>query len=254
MKFSDRETAGADFLTSPFISVPYQWLAEFHSLGLSPHEFLLLMQIIAASQVANKDFLSPQELATMCNMAPEEVAELIGGLVQRGFLSIGERLDNFRTQANYFDLRPLWERLRGKKQNDTPLHEWRKDPITLFEEEFGRPLSGLECEQIRQWLDRDGHPEWLVAEALREAVLANKYSFKYIDRILFEWHRHRIRTKQELERYREGYRERTKSKEEVAASTEKPTTPSRRATGKSSPPGQQQDERYAAFYRLFPDS
>ena len=184
-------------------------------------------------------------------MSPQEAAELIGGLVQRGYLSIGERLDGFGTHSNYFDLRPLWERLRGKQQAKEPLHEWRKDPITLFEEEFGRPLSGLECEQIRQWLDRDGHPEWLVAEALREAVLANKYSFKYIDRILFEWHRHRIRTKQELENYRQGYRERTKGKEETAASSEKTVV---RRSSKGKPAASEQDERYAAFYRLFPDA
>lgn len=250
MKPSDRETAGADFLTSPFVAVPYQWFTDFHSFGLSASEFLLLLHIVAANQVAKKDFLSPQELASLSNMKPQETAELIGGLVQRGLLSIGERLDEYGTHSNYFDLRPLWERLRGKKQ-EVPVHEWRKDPITLFEEEFGRPLSGLECEQIRQWLERDGHAEWLVAEALREAVLANKYSFKYIDRILFEWHRHRIRTKRELEEYRQGYRERLKGKEDTATSVEK-STPRRTREKTTAKP--EQDERYSAFYRLFPDA
>lgn len=251
MKPSDRETATADFLTSPFAVIPYQWLAEFHALGLSAEEFLLLVQIIAANQVARTDFLSPTELAALCNLAPSAAAELIGGLVQRGFLSIGERLDGAGTHSNYFDLKPLWERVRGRKKSAEPTYEWRKDPITLFEEEFGRPLSGLECEQIRQWLERDGHPEWLVSEALREAVLANKYSFKYIDRILFEWHRNRVRTKQELENYRQGYRERTKGKEEVAAST--PVQTNRRAV-KAKPASPERDERYSAFYRLFPDT
>ncbi|MCL6593475.1 MAG: DnaD domain protein [Alicyclobacillus sp.] len=118
--------------------------------------------------------------------------------------------------------------------------------MSLFEEEFGRPLSGLECEQICQWLDRDRHPEWLVVEALREAVLANKYSFKYIDRVLYEWQRHRIRSTAELAAYREEYRNRMRPREEVV-----PRAP--RRSGRSTPAKSDRDERYAAFYELFPD-
>jgi DNA replication protein len=251
MKASDRESGHADFLGGSFVSIPAMWLSKLSQLGLSPAEFLILVQILAASQLERQDFLTPQELALRSGMTAMETSEHIGNLVNQGFLSIGERLEENGTHSNYYDLKPLWSRLRGRDPLNNQTREWRKDVVTLFEEEFGRPLSGLECEQIRQWMERDGHAEWIITEALREAVLANKYSFKYIDRILYDWQRNRIRTRSELEAYRESYRERIKGKSEAAAASQ---TSGGRPTRRSEQSATGRDERYSAFYQLFPDT
>lgn len=251
MKPSEREQGNADFLTSSFVTIPRDLLVHFPELELAPQDLLIVLQILQAMQSEQKDFQTPSELGELCRMSPNDVSERVGRLVKDGFLAIGERLDEHGTRENYFDLKPLWARLRGQNPLKDTSREWRKDTVTLFEEEFGRPLSGLECEQIRQWMERDGHADWLIVEALREAVLANKYSFKYIDRVLYDWQRNRVRTKSELETYRQSYRERIKAKEETAA-----TNSTRTNTGKQSrnKPQGQRDERYAAFYQLFPDS
>ena len=39
------------------------------------------------------------------------------------------------------------------------------------------------------WQDQDQHDAILIKHALKEAVLSGKLSFRYIDRILFEWKR-----------------------------------------------------------------
>lgn len=252
MKPSDRELGNADFLSGSFVAFPHIWLTRYHELGLSPSECLVLMQIYAAQQVEHRDFLTPQELAGLCGLTSSDVAAHIDHLVSHGYLSIGERLDDKGTHSNYFDLKPLWTRLRGRNPTQDQTREWRKDTVTLFEEEFGRPLSGLECEQIRQWMERDGHAEWMIAEALREAVLANKFSFRYIDRVLYDWYRNRIRTKAELETYRQSYREKTKARDEVAASSPTQRTP--RTKGSKKNDAAVRDDRYSAFYQLFPDN
>lgn len=251
MKPSERELANADFLSGSFVTIPYLWLSRYCELGLSPSECMVLLQIFAAIQVEKRDFLTPQELGQRCAMTSAEAASHIERLVHKGVLSIGERMDDQGTHSNYFDLKPLWTRLRGRDPHHTPVREWRKDTVTLFEEEFGRPLSGIECEQIRQWMERDGHPEWLIVEALREAVLANKYSFKYIDRVLYDWYRNRVRTKAELEAYRQSYRERNKARDQAATTStpNKSHTNAQKSASKSV-----RDERYSAFYQLFPDT
>src|SRR5579875_276620 len=218
VKPSERERANMELLGGAFVTLPYTLVEKFSTLGLEPQEFLILVQILAASQVRKTTDLSALEIASLCGMSPNEVMFCIDRLLKNGFLAIGERLDEQGTHSNYYDLQPLWSRLCGKDPRETGIREWRRDPVTLFEEEFGRPLSGLECEQIRQWMELDGHPDWMLIEALREAVLANKYSFKYIDRILFDWQRNRIRTKQELDTYRQNYRDRLKAREETATS------------------------------------
>jgi DNA replication protein len=249
VKPSEREEAIVELLGGSFVSLPYVFLEKFASLGLEAEEFLILTQILGASQIRRTTDLSAQEIANLCGMPLHDVMNCIDKLLRRGFLAIGERVDTEGTRSNYYDLRPLWNQIRGKNTKQAGIREWHKDPVTLFEEEFGRPLSGLECDQIRQWIENDGHPEWMLTEALREAVLANKYSFKYIDRILFDWQRNRIRTRQELEAYRQDYRDRAKAREEMAAA--KSRTP---ANFKSSREGKPQNDKYSAFYQLFPDS
>jgi DNA replication protein len=245
---AEREDGNADFLTRGFVSVPRLLLERYPELGITAEDLVILLQILGAAQLEGKDFLSPYDLSQLCNVSPTTVSDAIGRLVAKGVLAIGERLDDDGTHSNYFDLKPLWQRLRGQDPLRTPVREWRKDPVTLFEEEFGRPLSGLECEQIRQWLEQDGYPEWMIVEALREAVLANKFSFKYIDRILYEWQRHRVRTRQELEQYRKQHRDRRQTAENPGSDR------APRRTARNRTESKPRDERYAAFYELFPDA
>ena len=71
----------------------------------------------------------------------------------------------------------------------------------LFEQEFGRFLSPMESESISMWLDEDGHSIDIIRAALKEAVLAQKVSLRYIDRILFEWKKKNVKSMADVERH-----------------------------------------------------
>ena len=75
----------------------------------------------------------------------------------------------------------------------------------LFEQEFGRFLSPMECESISMWLDDDGHSVEIIRAALKEAVLAEKMSLRYIDRILFEWKKKNVKTLSMLKDMRKNF-------------------------------------------------
>lgn len=64
-----------------------------------------------------------------------------------------------------------------------------------FENNFGRMLSPIELETINAWLYEDKYNPEVIQVALKEAVMNNAYSLKYIDRILLSWERKRIMTK-----------------------------------------------------------
>lgn len=230
------------------MAVPTRLLTEAARLSITPEEFTVLLQILGAAQVNKESFLTPNELGSRCGLTAIHAAEIIEGLLQRGLLSIGERLEADGTQAHYFDLKPLWDQLRGRDPLHTPVREWQRDPVSVFEAEFGRPLSGMECEQIINWLEQDRLPEWMILEALKEAVLANKYSFKYIDRVLFDWQRSNIRSRADLEQYRHSYRERTAAKEQAAATGRRRPSTAAKSRGEAAI----SDARYANFYKQFP--
>jgi DNA replication protein len=259
MKPSARHTTYGDFLSTPFVSVPYDLLSSYANLGIHAHEMVMLLQILANGQVHGTTELSAQEVGDLCGMSSKEVLFAVERLVHEGLLGIGERWDDSGAHVTYFDLQPLWERLRGKPTPQEQSKTWRTEPFTMFEEEFGRPLSALECEQLRTWLSQDGYgcPEWMVVEALREAVLANKYSFKYIDRVLFDWQRNQVQSRQDLEQYRQQYRDRIRDTQPKKRNeTQSATHQNKRSTERK--PQEKatasRDERYANFYQLFPEN
>jgi DNA replication protein len=115
--------------------------------------------------------------------------------IQKGFLFIEECEDHNGIKFEKYSLQPLWAKLydymqhsQNETQERTSERE-QKSLYTIFEEEFGRPLSPLECETLAIWQDQDQHDAILIKHALKEAVLSGKLSFRYIDRILFEWKR-----------------------------------------------------------------
>src|SRR5690625_4495392 len=75
----------------------------------------------------------------------------------------------------------------------------KKNLYSMFESEFGRPLSPIEMETLVMWIEDDKYSPELIQLALREAVLSQVYNFKYIDRILLNWEKKNIRTKKQVE-------------------------------------------------------
>ncbi|WP_314237878.1 DnaD domain protein, partial [Abiotrophia defectiva] len=73
--------------------------------------------------------------------------------------------------------------------------------IPLIEGEFGRSLSALEYETLNGWLKQDGYAPDLIRLAVKEAVLRQALSLKYIDRILINWERHGLTTAAQAQAY-----------------------------------------------------
>lgn len=76
--------------------------------------------------------------------------------------------------------------------------ETDKNKLNIYaavEQNFGRALSPIEMEMIKQWQTEDSYPDDLIQLALKEAVLNQAFSLKYMDRILLSWERKGIKTK-----------------------------------------------------------
>jgi DNA replication protein len=93
-----------------------------------------------------------------------------------------------------------------------------QDLYTCFEQEFGRPLSPLECETLAIWIDQDHHDPTIIKAALREAVISGKMNFRYIDRILFEWKKQGIETLEQARDYGQRFRKQQSSPGQVQRS------------------------------------
>ena len=80
----------------------------------------------------------------------------------------------------------------------------RTEIFGVFEKEFGRLLSPMEIEQLKQW--ESEHGQDLILEALKRASLGGKHTFKYLGGILLKWQKNKIRTIQDVERFEEEFK------------------------------------------------
>jgi len=197
----------------PCVTLPGSLLKNYKHLGIQDEEMMLIIQLLAFRQMERNAFPTFDELASCLSCDRQEVVQRIQRLMQKGLLTISRHQDpgSGMTTESY-RLEPLfekWQAYQAGKQVPPPSEEEkRKSIFTIFEEEFGRPLSPMECEMLNSWLDRDGCSEELVKAALKEAVLSGKLNFRYIDRILFEWQRNNIRTPKEAQAHALRFRER----------------------------------------------
>lgn len=210
------------------VQLPYALLRYHARLGLSEGEMLLIQHLLGFQQVEGNEFPTLQELADRMGIMPDEVAKRLQRLMKEGFLRIDEGMDAVQDiQYERYNLIGLYTILAQCLSDDRTAalpkssvrsrsmenalnpsaeeHE-EKNIFRIFEKEFGRPLSPMELERISSWLDQDRYPDELILLALKEAVFAGKVHFTYIDRILLEWSRNRVRTPQDVKAYAARFR------------------------------------------------
>lgn len=188
-----------EWLASGSVSIPNLLLTNYSKLELSEEEFVLLIQIYSFICSGNP-FPTPDELSDRMTFSSSKCMELIRQLLRKGFLTIEDKQEDDGVFSESYSLNPLWEKLtytlfNEEKENDKKEQQKTETNLySLFEKEFGRPLSPMECESLGIWLDEDQHEPMIIKAALREAVMSGKLNFRYIDRILFEWKKNGIQT------------------------------------------------------------
>ncbi|MFD2332084.1 DnaD domain-containing protein [Cohnella sp. GCM10020058] len=218
-------------------SIPYALLRVYRMLGLSDTECMLLIQVIAFRQLEQNDFPTMEELQQRLGATGAVIGESLQKLIRRGLIAIDEVSDPVSgVRAERYNLAGLFQavaqllvsgeapvRAAGTQGGssaqsaavsaagarsaleDGPNAE-AVSLFAVFEREFGRPISPMEAETIAGWLDQDKYAEELILFALKESVFAGKLSFRYMDRILLEWSRNRVRSVEDARAHAQRFR------------------------------------------------
>lgn len=200
------------------VTVPNLLLKYYHKLKLSEAEVMLLIHFLAFKEKEQKDFPTIEELQSRMSATPDKVIVMLQKLMKEQIISIDEEIDEVTgIQYEKYNLSRLHERIaecwieeraqqiKESKVKTAPAAEG-KDVFSVFEKEFARPLSPMECENISKWLDNDKYSVELIFAALKEAVFAGKIHFRYIDRILLDWERNRIFTVEQAKEHTQKFR------------------------------------------------
>ncbi len=84
----------------------------------------------------------------------------------------------------------------------------------------------MELQTIDSWLNTENYSPELIVLALREAVLNQVYSLKYIDKILLSWEKQNIKTSADVQRLRQQRRQEMAKKAQPTAPKQNKAKPS----------------------------
>ncbi|ALC90144.1 DNA replication protein DnaD [Bacillus sp. FJAT-18017] len=199
------------------VTIPSLLFTEYKNLNLNEYELVLLLNILNYAQKGN-EFPTPEQLSSHMTLSDLQCTDALRKLIQRGYIEIMDEYSPDGIRCEKYSLEPLWQKLidqfllkeKADKEKDRKSEE--QNLYTIFEKEFGRPLSPFECETLAMWVDDDKHGPQIIKAALREAVMSGKLNFRYIDRILFEWKKNGIKTIEQAKNQSIKFRQRQQAK------------------------------------------
>ena len=178
--------------------VSKELLFNYKTLNITDSELIILIYLI--NQTSNT--YNPKQIGNDLKLELNNVLELINSLCEKNIIKIEmKKINNIRSEVISLD--SLYEKIafaltEVEEKNDSNLYG-------VFETEFGRTLSPMEFEIINGWLD-NGYTEELIKLALKEATYNGVSNLRYIDKIIYEWGKKGIKTKEDVENNRKQFK------------------------------------------------
>ena len=186
------------------ISIPKILLTNYRSLKIEEKELILLIYLMN-----NKDSLfNPELISNDLKLSLPEVLEEIEKLNNADVLSINTNKNNGVIEE-VIDLSNLYKKLAYLVINEEDkIKEEKSNIYDTIEKEFGRQLSPMEYELISGWLDE--YSEEIIICSLKEAVYNGASNLRYMDKILYEWNKKGIKTKEDVEKDKKNFKKNKK--------------------------------------------
>ena len=182
------------------IQVPKILLTNYKTLKLSDQEFIFVLYLLNTNHVLN-----PKQIAADLSLELPTIFEMISNLETKDLVKIETYQNkNIREEALNFD--GLYDKLAFLIVNGKTEKPDKTNLFDLFEKQFGRPLSPMEYEIINGWKEVNFEEE-LIVLALKEAAYNGVNNLRYIDKILYEWKKKGIRSKEDVEREKQAFKQ-----------------------------------------------
>jgi len=194
-----------DILREGNVVIPKLLLSNYKKLKITEKELIVLICLLD-----NNEF-DPKRIGEMLNMKSVDVITIINSLTKKDIVALNSVRNN-NVCEEFINLDNLYNKLV------LTLMETKEEKISnniydKFEKEFARTLSPMEYEIIGAWTQNDFSEE-IIDLALKEAVYNGVTNLRYIDKILYEWKKKGIKSKEDIEKERANFKKKS-SKGEV---------------------------------------
>ena len=195
-----------NILVNNNINIPRVLITNYKKLNINEKQLIVLIYLINEGKIFN-----PKKIADDLSFDMYEILELINSLSELDILEIKVNKNNNKVEE-LISLDKLYTKLslfyiEVKEENNTNIFE-------TFEKEFGRTLSPTEYEIIKAWFESK-YSEEIILLALKEAVYNGVHRLNYIDKILYEWDKKGIKTKEDVDKNNQIFKSKKELKEDV---------------------------------------
>ncbi len=175
---------------------------------LSLNEFLVLMYLDNNYSDNFEIELMSEALSLEANLC----LEAFNSLLMKGLVSLDSKKDENDKYKEVVSIDNVYRLVEMEEDNNV---DDGTELFNIFEEELGRTLSQTELALINGWL-MSGTKEELIVGALKEAIFNGVNSFRYIDKIIYEWEKKGFTSMEEVNEYLKNRRtERNKDNKEI---------------------------------------
>lgn len=186
------------------VVIPRIIFNNYKRLNITEEELIVLIFII---DLGNKIVYNPDIFVKELNIEKYKVMELLNNLSEKKIITISVEKNPLNNRMEeYISLELLYSKILNLFKETKTKNIDNSDIFSIFEHEFGRTLSPMEYEIIKGWISEKGFSYEIILEALKEATYNNVNSLSYIERILYDWNKKGIKTKEDVIKDKSNYR------------------------------------------------
>lgn len=200
-------------LENKSIVVPLLFFKEYKKLNISLDEFIFLMYL---KDKGNTFTFDPKNMSEELGLNIKDILVLISSLTDKKLLLIDTFKNDKGIGEEKIDVSLFYEKVASIISDEVIKKNEEEVDISIFsniEKEFGRTLNSSEIEFIKAWAFT--FDSGVIIEAVKEAVLNGVSSIRYIDKILYEWDKKGIKTREDVRHFLNNKNKEIKEKEPI---------------------------------------
>lgn len=199
-----------DIVKSGNIIIPLYVYKEFPKLNIDLESFLFLMYL---DSKGNKIPFDINRLSEEFSCDIKTIMKYISILQDKKLIEIKVIKNDKNIMEEFIYLDFFYDKIALNMVGEIIEEgkEEKQDVFAILEKELGKQLSPIEIEIVKAWKESNYSDE-IIKEAIKEAVINGVANLRYIDKVLYEWAKKGIKTKEDVEKNRKAFREKEKEK------------------------------------------
>ena len=190
--------------------IPLYLYKSLDKFNIDIESFIILMYFYNSG---TNVLFNPETISNDLGIDLLKLMEYITKLTDSKLLTLEVKKNDKGVMEEYINLDMFYEKLMLILMDENNNNEDNGNIFEKIEREFARPLSPIEYELVKAWLENNISQE-IIEEALKETTLNGVSNLRYMDKIIYEWGKKGFKTKEDIENNRIAHKK-AQEKEKV---------------------------------------